>query len=78
VLALGLFAIWTAPLRSPPAVGAEPERLAASLCTVTAMMHERGVYHLDLRQRQNLLVAGVRSEGARRLPKLVEDPRHPR
>lgn len=37
-------------------VEAAPRSIATQLRNRVAAMHERGVYHLDLRQRQNLLV----------------------
>ncbi|MAW60419.1 MAG: hypothetical protein CMJ94_06245 [Planctomycetes bacterium] len=45
---------------TPAAFEQHPRSLAADLRAITAAMHARGVYHLDLRQRQNLLVAGER------------------
>jgi len=39
-----------------PHVEADPRGLATQLRERVAAMHARGVYHLDLRQRQNLLV----------------------
>lgn len=45
---------------TPAAFEAHPRSLAADLRAITGSMHERGVYHLDLRQRQNLLVDGDR------------------
>ncbi|MCH2101332.1 MAG: hypothetical protein MK209_05380 [Planctomycetes bacterium] len=41
---------------TPAAFEAHPQSLADNLRTMTRAIHERGVYHLDLRQRQNLLV----------------------
>ena len=43
---------------TPAAFEAHPSTLAADLRRITQAMHARGVYHLDLRQRQNLLVDG--------------------
>ena len=45
---------------TPAAFEAHPRRLATDLRRITRAMHARGVYHLDLRQRQNLLVDGDR------------------
>lgn len=43
---------------TPAAFEQHPQALAAGLRRIIAAMHERGVYHLDLRQRQNILVDG--------------------
>ena len=40
-----------------PHVAADPRGLAAQLRERVRQMHARGVFHLDLRQRQNLLVS---------------------
>lgn len=37
---------------------AQPQALATGLRQIIAAMHEHGVFHLDLRQRQNILVEG--------------------
>lgn len=46
-----------APLHAQ-AFEAAPDALAADLRRIVDAMHARGVFHLDLRQRQNLLVDG--------------------
>ena len=40
--------------------GELPDRVYERLCEIVRAMHERGVVHLDLRQRKNILVAGDR------------------
>ena len=40
--------------------GGLPDRVFERLCETVRAMHRRGVVHLDLRQRKNILVAGDR------------------
>ena len=42
------------------AAGELPDRVFERLCETVHAMHRRGVVHLDLRQRKNILVAGDR------------------
>ena len=42
------------------AAGELPDRVFERLCETVRAMHRRGVVHLDLRQRKNILIAGDR------------------